>query len=159
MSIVPFKKRSDFGNVYQTRRQVDSLLDNLFNNNWMAPFERLNKHLEKGLLSPLSDIAETKDEYQVSVELPGLKDEDVEISLEDNVLTIKGEKKQEETKEERNYHYAERSYGAFERSISLPDNIKADAISATFNNGVLNISIPKMANPPSTVKKIPLKKK
>jgi len=89
------------------------------------------------------DIYETPDAYEIEGALPGVKPEDVEITLNNNVLTIRGETKVQEEKEERNYHLRERGVGAFVRSITLPSSINADAIEAHYDNGVLKLRLPK----------------
>lgn len=89
------------------------------------------------------DVAETDDEYRVSASLPGIDPDDLEITYDSNVLTIKGEmRKDDEVKEER-YHLRERRYGSFSRSISLPSSIKADKIEASYEKGVLLLHLPK----------------
>jgi HSP20 family protein len=93
--------------------------------------------------SPSVDVVETQEGYEVKAEVPGIKKEDIHISFEGGLLTLKGEKKQESEEKDRNYHKVERAYGRFERSFRLPDGIKADAIKAKYDNGVLTIAIPK----------------
>ena len=93
--------------------------------------------------APALDIAERNDAYVVNVEVPGIKPDDLEITLEDGVLTISGERRFEEETKEAQYHRVERSYGAFRRSITLPTRVMADAIDATFENGVLQVVVPK----------------
>jgi HSP20 family protein len=93
--------------------------------------------------TPAVEISETASELLVKAELPGLRKEDVEIEIENNVLTLKGEKKEErEEKEEDTYLY-ERSYGSFQRSFSLPVGVKEDEVKADFRDGVLRIRLPK----------------
>jgi len=100
---------------------------------------------EIGDFSPRVDIADTDGAVTFHAELPGLSKDDVKISITDsNVLTIRGEKKREEKKEEKNFLRVERSWGSFTRSFALPDNLNTDKVDASFENGVLNISIPKM---------------
>jgi len=93
--------------------------------------------------TPAVDIAETDEALTLYAELPGLAKDDVEITLEDNVLTVKGERKfeREETKE--NYHRIERAYGTFHRSFHLPSNVRSDQVEASFKDGVLRVEIPK----------------
>jgi len=93
--------------------------------------------------SPAVDLSETKDAYQIQAELPGLKKEDVKVTVEENTVTIRGEKKSESEKKEANYHRVERSYGSFERSFSLPGAIKNDSVDAHFEEGVLTVRLPK----------------
>jgi HSP20 family protein len=92
---------------------------------------------------PAVDVEETADEYLIRAEMPGLKKEDVKISLQENVLTISGEKKSEAKSDDKRYHRLERTYGSFQRSFSLPEPIKADKIGARFKDGVLEVKIPK----------------
>jgi len=93
--------------------------------------------------TPAVDIAEHDDEYIVKVELPGINKEDVKITLESNILTIRGEKKQEKETKEENYHRVERSYGSFQRSFTLPTTVKSDKIDASYKDGVLSVFLPK----------------
>ncbi len=92
---------------------------------------------------PSTDISETDDSYEVRAELPGVPMEDVHISVKDDFLTIKGEKRQENGDESNNYKRVERRYGSFERKFTLPPKVDADNIKAKFNDGVLTLSIPK----------------
>ena len=94
-------------------------------------------------LTPQFEIVETDEGYTVSAELPGLGKENVEIVVDEDILTVKGEKKVEETVEEKTYLFSERRYGSFERKFQLPETVKQDAIAATYENGVLTLSLPK----------------
>lgn len=89
------------------------------------------------------DVAENEDAYIVKASLPGVSADDVELTLEDNVLTIKGEVKGDETVEEAQYHVRERRYGSFSRSIRFPVLVNSDAVDATYENGVLTLNVPK----------------
>jgi HSP20 family protein len=95
------------------------------------------------MVSPAMDVAETEAGFTITAELPGLKKEDVKITIEDGVLSIAGEKKFETEQKEKNYHRIERSYGAFHRSVTLPSGINADKAEADFSDGVLTIHVPK----------------
>jgi HSP20 family protein len=92
---------------------------------------------------PAMDLVETEDHFVVRADLPGLGEDDISIELEDNVLTISGERKHEETAEKGGYYRVERAFGKFARTLTLPDGIDPDAIDAEFSNGVLQVSIPK----------------
>jgi HSP20 family protein len=94
--------------------------------------------------APALDIAERKDAYLVTVELPGVKLDDLEITLEDGLLTIQGERHVTNDASDQNFHRVERRYGTFRRSITLPAHVMADGIEATADNGVLQIVVPKM---------------
>lgn len=93
--------------------------------------------------SPALDVSETEDGYIVEAAVPGLKPEDLEITLENNVLTIKGETRQEKSEKQQHFHRVERRYGSFQRTISLPTTVKSDAINAALENGVLRLEVPK----------------
>ena len=95
------------------------------------------------LWAPPCDIYETDNELVVQVELPGVKKEDVKVSIENNVLTISGERKFEEETKRENYRRAERSYGQFMRSFILPNTVDTDKVSAEFKDGVLRVGLPK----------------
>ena len=96
---------------------------------------------EAGHWHPRSDLIEKPDHYLIHVELPGLERDDISIDVEDNVLTVSGETKQEREEEERGYY--ERRYGSFARSFHLPRGIKNDEIDANFKNGLLTVTVPK----------------
>jgi len=108
-------------------------------------------------VAPKMDIAETDKAFEVTVELPGIDEKDVDISVIDGVLTIKGEKKAETEEKGKNYHRIERSYGSFQRSMALPPTVDIDAIDATFKNGVLSVMLPKRAKAVEKAKKIKIK--
>ena len=93
--------------------------------------------------SPAVDLAETGEEFLAKVELPGVDKNDIKITMENNVLTIRGEKQQEKKEKDVNFHRVERYYGSFQRSFELPGNVKNDKIDAEFNDGILTIRMPK----------------
>lgn len=93
--------------------------------------------------APSIDISETDTQYLIDVEVPGVDKKDIELNVENNTLTISGERKFEKKEEGKHYHRVESSYGSFSRSFTLPDNVKDDTIQATYNNGILNITIDK----------------
>ena len=92
---------------------------------------------------PAMDLAETEDSYVLKADLPGLSEGDVNVEVEDKVLTVSGERKAEHEDKGEGYVRVERSYGSFRRSLTLPEGIDADAVQATFENGVLEVRIPK----------------
>ena len=103
-------------------------------------------HLGNMLRAPHADVTESETEIRVMVELPGMRPEDVQVDLENNVLTISGEKKEERTEgDEKNetWHLSERRYGRFSRSFVLPRDVEQEQIRASFDNGVLSLTIPK----------------
>jgi len=122
----------------------------LFNELYSLPTSFLSK---SGVdLSPRIDISETDAAYKIEAELPGINQKEIDVKIDNNILTIKGKKEDIKEEKEKNYHLRERYYGAFQRSISLPNNIEPEKIKASFENGVLNISVPK--NDKRTPKKI-----
>lgn len=106
-------------------------------------------------LTPSMDVTESDHEIEVTAELPGLEEKDVQINVADNVLTIQGEKKAEKEEKDKNRWLVERSYGSFYRSLELPDGVNPDAIKATISKGVLTVTVPKP--PAAQPKKIEVK--
>ena len=96
--------------------------------------------------APSVDVAETAEEYQIKAELPEVKKEDVKVSVDNGVLRIEGERKQEKEEKGKKWHRVERSYGSFLRTFTVPDNADATKIAAEFKNGVLNVHLPKSPN-------------
>jgi HSP20 family protein len=116
------------------RREIDRLFDRMLEGSSLG---------ESALTVPPVDILEEDHQYVVKAELPGVNSEDVKITLQDDVLSIRGEKRREERVEEKNYHRLERSAGIFQRSFTLPSAVKSDQIEASFENGILTVTIPK----------------
>ena len=106
-------------------------------------------------LMPSMDLSETDKEIEITTELPGLEEKDIQLNVSDNVLTIRGEKKNEREETKKDYHLVERSYGSFTRSVQLPDGVNADNIKAVMSKGVLKVTVPKPA--PAQTKKIDIK--
>jgi len=107
-------------------------------------------------LMPSMDVTETDKEIEITAELPGLEEKDVQINIADNILTIRGEKKAEKEQKDKNYRLVERSYGSFERTLELPDGVNADAIKANISKGLLRVTVPKPApNRPKRSKSSP----
>jgi HSP20 family protein len=110
-----------------------------------------------GEWAPKVDLSETAKDYQVSVELPGMDKDDVELLATDDRLTVKGERKSEKEEKDKDYHLVERSYGSFQRSFSLPPGVDAGKIKAEFDKGVLTIALPKTAEAKKKAKKVAIK--
>ncbi len=130
----------------QLHQEIDRLFDNAFRNFGFPSrgFEsQLNGLSHSALLRPNVDIASSDKEYTITVEVPGVEEDNIKLELAGNTLTIKGEKKQESEQKDHNFYRVERSYGSFQRVLSLPDDVLPDAIEAQFNNGVLTISLPR----------------
>ena len=108
--------------------------------------------------SPTCDVVETKDEIVIKAELPGIDEKDVDLEVEDNALTIRGERNAEKETEENDYRRVERSYGSFLRSFTLPPNVEPEKISATFANGLLQVHLPKREGAKPRLIKVEVKK-
>ena len=106
---------------------------------------------------PAIDVAEKDDEYEITAELPGLDEKDIEVKLANGLLTIMGEKKEEKEERRKDYYQSERRYGSFVRSFPLPQGIDRDAIDANFAKGVLTVRLPKTAEARAEEKKIEVK--
>ena len=120
-------------------RDMNRMFDEFFSGFGLAPaWER-----DWSTFSPQVDIVDSEKEIKVSVELPGLDEKDIDVSLSRDVLTISGEKRQEKEDKGKNYYRMERSYGSFKRAIPIPCEVKTEDIDATFKNGVLSIVLPK----------------
>ncbi|UCH73352.1 MAG: Hsp20/alpha crystallin family protein [Rhodospirillales bacterium] len=113
----------------------------------------------RGDMVPAVDVAEDDKEVRLTAELPGMKEDDVEVVLRDDMLTVKGEKKSERKEEKEDYHLTERRYGAFERTFRLPEAAMPDKINASFQDGVLTVTVPKKTEPKKAGRKIKVAKK
>ena len=109
----------------------------------VAPVNPSREDMLNGAWLPKVDIFENKENLVLEAELPGMDRDDFELSFENNVLTLKGERKFEKKTEGDNYHRVERSYGEFTRSFTLPSTVTVDGVKAEFNNGILHVSLPK----------------
>jgi HSP20 family protein len=109
---------------------------------------------EGGLLKPKVDLSATEREYLLTIEIPGVSEKDVSVDISGTTMTVKGEKRQEKEEKETNYYRIERSYGSFQRVLSLPDDVDQAAIKASFKNGVLSITMPRTSPPKGETKQI-----
>ena len=124
-----------------------------FNNLWNQPFLGLS-HVQT---EPKMDVADLKDKIEVKAELPGMEEKDINLSIEDGILTLSGTRQKEVEEQGKDYYVKEMSSGSFSRSVRLPKNIDESKIDAVFKNGILTISVPKTAAPAETAKKIQIK--
>jgi HSP20 family protein len=139
-------------NPAQELARVQEEFERLFRN--FLPSQMLETSFALGAWEPAVDICETNDEYVITAELPGVSKDEVKVSYVDEVLTISGERKQEEEKD-KTYRRVERSFGAFERSFRLPARIVVDKIDAKFKDGVLTLTLPKAED--AKPKEIPIR--
>jgi HSP20 family protein len=145
------------------RREIDRLFED-FNSGWRSPFGRsffdmqpFSSRETMWPAVPAVDVAETDKGYEITAELPGIDEKNVEVKLADGVLTIKGDKAEEREENKKDYYLSERSYGAFQRSFQVPAGADADKIEASVNKGVLTVKLPKSAEAQQAEKKIPVK--
>lgn len=128
--------------------EIDRWFDRLTEDFWRRPFPSpmLGERWPFPMVSmkaPSLDVFEEKDEIVVKADLPGMSKDEIEVTVTENVVTIKGEKKKEEEVKEKDYYRRERSYGSFVRSVELPSEVKSEQIKANFKDGVLEIRMPK----------------
>jgi HSP20 family protein len=121
----------------------------------MEPFGR--RELTWGR-APVVDVAERENEYEITAELPGMEEKDIELTVSDDVLKIKGERKEEKEEKNKDYHISERRYGSYQRSFRLPEGVDDSKIEAKFKNGLLTVTLPKTAEAQKKSKKIEVKK-
>jgi HSP20 family protein len=132
-------------------REVNRLFDDLLRHHSALPASTE----QQGPLMPSIDVSETDGEVRIRAELPGVSESDIDVSLDGDVLIIRGEKKFERKDDKENYHVVERSYGTFQRALRLPWPIDSEKVSADFNNGILTVTLPKGAEPEKS-RKIPV---
>ena len=154
-STAPSRTGFDLDPFFSMRRDMDRMFEDMlkgFGGGVPAAFGN-------GASAPKMDVKETDQGIEVTAELPGVDEKDVEVELVDDVLTIRGEKKveKEEGDKEKGYYVSERSYGSFSRSVQLPFSIDPDKVSADFSKGVLKVSVPRPAEIQAKAKKIPVK--
>lgn len=131
-------------------------MDRLFEESFVRPLSSRSAGTNGGLTVPV-DMYETEDSVVVTAPMPGMKPEDVDISITGNTLTVKGEFRSEDQGEHGNWHFQERRYGRFHRSLNLPSNVDTDDVDATFEDGVLRVTLPKTAE--AKPKQIPVSAK
>jgi len=142
-------------------REVDRLFEDF--DGWRRPFRRSMfdfapfGRTAAATAAPAVDITEKDGNYEITAELPGINEKDIEVTLSNGGLAICGEKKEQKEEKRNGYHLSERRYGAFERFFAVPDGVDADKVSAVFKNGVLTITLPKTAEAQKYEKKIAIK--
>ncbi len=146
------------------RAEMDRVFDNFLGGGWgsMPGLPGLPGLLGEGkgaMVVPSVDVRENDTEIVVEAELPGMEQDDVDISLRDGVLTVKGEKKSERVEDRDDVHVAERSYGSFSRSFRLPETVDEENVAAALDNGVLRVTLPKRAEAVKAEKKIKIGKR
>lgn len=110
--------------------------------------------LGRGGLSPNVEVAEADGAYEITAELPGLDEKDVEVTVQEGLLTLSGEKKAEREEKKKDYYLSERGYGAFKRTFRIPDDVEGDKIAAAMKKGVMTITMPKSAESKAKARKV-----
>ncbi len=144
------------------RREIDRMFDEFGGGLWRSPFrgsffEPFRRAEVAFAALPAVDVVQTDKAYEITAELPGIDEKNVDVKFANGVLTIKGEKQDEKEEKKKDYYMRERSFGSFERSFEVPDNVDTDKIEATFKKGVLTLTLPKSAEAQKTEKKIAVK--
>jgi HSP20 family protein len=146
------------------RHEIDRVFDEFGRGSWRSPFRRSPFDVEpfwrremSWASVPAVDIAQKETEYEITAELPGMDESNIELKVSNGVLTIKGEKKEEKEEKKKDYYLSERRYGSFERSFRVPEGVDQDKIDARFKNGVLTMTLPKTPAAQKQEKKIPVK--
>ena len=116
---------------------MDKMINNVFENDWNFSVR------SKTNWSPAVDVKESDNSFTLTADIPGLTKKEVKVNITDGILSISGERKFEDEKENGNYHYRERRYGSFSRTFNLPETVNDEDISASFKNGILSIELPK----------------
>lgn len=143
------------------RREVDRLFNEFHPFGWRLPRQRSSFEFDPSprgwTISPAFDLVDKEEEYEITAELPGIDENNVEIKLSNHLLTIRGEKSESKEQKEKDYYLSERRYGSFQRSFQVPEGVDADRIDATFAKGVLTVRLPKSAEAQKAEKKISVK--
>ena len=126
---------------FRDLRTLQEEVNRLFTGNFARAFD--DEGIARGSWSPNVDIYENKDQIVLEAELPGMKREDFDVSVENNIITLRGERHFEKKEDSDNYHRVERAYGSFTRSFTLPNTVSSEGASADYSNGVLRVTIPK----------------
>jgi HSP20 family protein len=142
---------------YQSlHREIDKVFQD-FSRNFGLPHMSQSPNQNGLSFSPNMDVVESEKALEITTELPGVTEKDVEITIVDNVLTIRGEKNAEKKEEKDDYHMVERTYGSFRRSLRLPFEISADKIDASFKDGILKVILPKPPEVEAKTQKVAIK--
>ena len=143
------------------RKEVDRLFEDFGEDLWRRPIRSLaafeRAWPRKFAATPAVDVAESDKAYEITAELPGMDEKNIEVNVAHGGLTIKGEKKEEKEEKKKDYYLSERRYGSYARYFDLPEGVNADKIEATFKNGVLKVTVPKTAEAQKAAKKIEVK--
>jgi len=169
-SKVPVKTEKSPGGMPQPwpfgslRREIDRLFDEFNDGFWRSPFRGFlfdvtpfRRASADVTALPAVDVSETDKAYEITAELPGMDEKNVEVKVANGILTIRGEKQDEKEEKQKDYYRRERSFGSFERSFQVPNDVDGDKIEASFKKGVLSVTLPKSAEAEKAARKIAIK--
>ena len=144
------------------RREIDRIFDDFHPFGWRMPVRRPSFDLEFPMatrgwaITPAFDVVDKDNEYEITAELPGIDEKNVEIKIGNHLLTIRGDKQESKEEKEKDYYLSERRYGSFQRSFQVPEGVDTDRINASFAKGVLTVCLPKTTEAQKAEKKIPV---
>ena len=146
------------------RRDIDRLFEDFAGGFWRSPLSRSSFDMApfgrgepSWTTTPAVDVTETDKAYEVTAELPGMEEKNIEVNVANGVLTIKGEKQEEKEEKKKDYYLRERSFGSFQRAFQVPEGVDTDKIAASFKKGLLTVTLPKSAEAQKAAKKIEVK--
>ena len=143
------------------RTEIDRLFDDFVPSSWRSsdrsPFARSLPSLNGWVIAPAVDVIEREDAFEVTAEVPGLDERNIEVKLSNGCLTIRGEKQEEKEDRQKEYHLSERRYGSFQRTFRVPDGVDADKVEAIFEKGVLRVKLPKRPEAKKNERKVEIK--
>jgi HSP20 family protein len=152
--------RSYPGSFLNLHREIDRLFDDAATNFGLSPMKSIQGDSESGaarlmsMYSPKIDVSCEDKHYEIILDVPGLTESDISINVKGDVLTISGQKEEKTENNDKHFYRVERSYGSFQRTLSLPDDASVDDISASLKNGVLTLEIPRQSNETENTRKI-----
>ncbi len=153
-ALAPRRREEDL--FLTLRDEMDRMMEEFFDEPLFSLRPRMLERM--GAFFPRVDVSENDKEIVVTAEVPGMDENDVEVSFKDGILTIKGEKRAEKEEKDRRYHRIERTYGSFRRDIEMPCEVEEDKITATYKKGELTVVLPKSTRPEVIGKRIPVQR-
>lgn len=160
---LPIQRASYASNVSpiaQLHDEMDRVFDSMLRNfgfpSQISHLPSMDINTSSALLRPNVDVSSNDDAHTIKVEVPGVEQEDINLEIANGTLTISGEKNQESEEKNKHYYHMERSYGSFQRVLSLPEDVDESSIKASFKNGVLTINLPRKELPKADAKQIPI---
>lgn len=155
MNLTPFRRHREVRNFRSLQDEINDMFDQV----WRGFEQPGLPGTDLAAFAPRVDASESDDEFRITADLPGMSEDDVQIEVTGDVLTLRGEKKEEKEEKKRDYHLVERSSGSFRRSFQLPAGADVEHAAAEFNNGVMTVTVPKNAVVGNGVRRIAINAK